>query len=328
MLRVPGSRNGKSHGLVCVALAGWVLASAGAPAMGEMLFVTSQPSTSPGILRVDTSTNVVTTVFHTTGRPDSLIFDTHGNLVYTTVDQNPSVNILNLSTGSSRVIAGGFTQARDMTLEPGGSSVLVSDFLGNRIDRVNLNTGVKSVLANVSRPDGITYDNAGHVFAVINRSGPNQSVVQLDPTTGSIIKSLNLSSLTNNGDGITFDPFTGRLWVGFNDGPGGVIEIPTSLTGATVFSSRGTTFADGLEADGQGHIFIANVFSNPERVAEFDITSGVFTQLTSVVAIDDLAPIVGLGAPVPEPGSLALFGLGVGGLAAYRCWRAGRLFRR
>jgi sugar lactone lactonase YvrE len=318
----PRLRGGTRRALVCLALAGLVLASAADRARGELLFVSSQASSSLGIQLVDTSTNTVRTVLSTTAAPDSLIFDTSGNIVYTTVGSGSSLSSFNPTTGANHVIATGFSQARDIALEPGGASVLVGDFLANQIDRVNLSTGVKTVLANVTRPDGVTYDNKGDLFAVINRGGPNQSVVQLNPTTGQIIKSLSLSGMTNNADGITFDPSTGNLWVGFNDGPGGVIEISTSLTGATLFSSGGTTFADGVEADGQGHLFIANVFSNPTRIAEFDISSGRFTQLTPVAAIDDLAPITGLGAPpVPEPSSLTIVCLLVGGLAVHRCWR-------
>jgi hypothetical protein len=301
---------------ITMLVAALFVAGAGGLARGDLIYATSQAS-SPAILLVNTSTNATSVVLHTASAPDTLIFDTHGNIVYTTVGSNSAVNVFDPSTGVNHVLATGFAQARDLALEPGGSSVLVSDFLGNEIDRVNLNTGAMTVLANVTRPDGITYDNSGDLFAVINRSGPNQSIVQINPTTGSIIKTLSLSGITNNADGITFDPFTGNLWVGYNDGSGGVIEIPTSLSGATVFSSGGTTFADGLEADGQGHLFIANVFSNPSQIAEFNITTGAFTQLTPVAAIDDLAPIVGPGSPVPEPSTFslavtgALVGLGI-----------------
>jgi sugar lactone lactonase YvrE len=294
------------------------------PAFGEFLDVTSLFGKQ--LLQVDTSTNTTTVLTNTQGNPDSLIFDGQGNIVYTQVLQGQVV-VFNPGTHTNTVIASGFPQPRDLALEPGGHSVLLTDFFANKIFRIDLNSHATTVVAGgagVANPDGITYDNAGHLFAVVNRGSANQSVVQIDPTSGAILNSRNISNITINGDGITFDQFTQNLWVAYNFGNGGgVIELPTSLASATAFPSFGSTLGDGVEADGNGHLFIANVAQS--NIAEYDIASGSYTQLTSVFSIDDLAPLSGLGAkPTPEPASVMLLGLGALGLVGY-CWLRTRL---
>jgi sugar lactone lactonase YvrE len=287
----------------------------------DILFATEV--TNNKIVRVDTSTNTVTTVLTTTpagpaGGPDSLIFDTSGNIIYSQV-MNNQVRIFNPKTLTDSQLAAGFAQPRDLTLEPGGASILVSDFIGGAIDRVNLTTHAVSTLASGASPDGTTYDNAGNLFAVVNRS----FLVQLSPTTGALIKFIALP--TNQADGLTFDPVTGALWVADENFPlGGVIEVPTSLSGATEFPGGGGGF-DGVESNGQGLLFLAQFFGAPSggQIYQFDVNTHTFTGLTLVPGLDDLAPLIGNGAPpvaVPEPSSLGVFGSGVVGLFGY-AWR-------
>jgi hypothetical protein len=65
---------------------------------------------------------------------------------------------------------------------------------------------------------------------------------------------------------------------------------------------------DGLESDGAGNIVIADVGS--QHIANYNITTGVSSNLIVASGIDDIAPVAGLGAPppVPEPASLTLLG--------------------
>ena len=248
-------------------------------------------SVSPyGIQKVDLATNTVTTILETAGEPDSLIFDGSGDIIYTLISSG-QVGLFNLSSGANLIIASGLGSPQDIALEPGGNSVLVSDFSNNRIERIDLNShAITTLAANIFQPRGLTYDQSGHLFAVSSQS---TSLLQIDPNSGSILKTI---ALQPKGiiDGITFDPVTGALWVA--DNGGGLIEVSNYLGSAQVhpeFSSPvGNNGFDGVESDGHGGIYCANF---GQRIFKYDIGSNTFTSLTSV-NIDDLAPVTGSGS--------------------------------
>jgi sugar lactone lactonase YvrE len=289
------------------------LAVVGLPrlASAEVLFV-SALSGSPGVFRVDTSTNTVTPV--TTGTPaDSLLFDPSGRIIYSAVF-NGSVQRFDPQTNTTSTLASGFKVPLDLALEPGGGSVLVSDRTANTITRINLTTLATSTLATGHDYEGIIYDSSGRLFASVH--DVNQ-IWQLDPVTGAKLN----SSPTITGaslDGLTFDRFTGDLFVsGFNNF---IYQVPTSL--ASVTAIAGIPNADGLTSDGAGNIFVV---SNDNRLFQFNIGTGTVTPLTPVPGVDGVAPLSGLGAPpaIPEPSTLTLLALGTLGVTA-SVWRRKR----
>ena len=143
--------------------------------------------------------------------------------------------------------------------------------------------------------NGIAYDGSGNLFAVVNGR-----VDQLNPTTGAIIQ----VGTAPASDGLTWDPFTGHLF-GAN---GGCIEEISTTTLAGIACRGSFAFVDGLESDGVGNILIADVGSG--HIANYNITTGVSSNLIVASGLDDIAPVAGLGAPppVPEPASLTLLG--------------------
>jgi DNA-binding beta-propeller fold protein YncE len=308
--RPPGrKRPAARHRSIALApLAALALALVPRPALGATLYATSLDNQK--IVQVDTTTNTVTTVQSLSFQPDSLIFSNPTTIVFTGIS-NGTLDQLDLTTHTVTQLASGLNGPRDVTLEPGGNTVLVSDSNNDRIERVNLTTHAVSLLASGFFPDGITYDNAGHLFVVDDRG----LVLQLDPTTGATINSIRLP--TNNADGITYDSFTGKLWV--TDFNGGVISVDTGLTTTQEFGSPFGSGQDGIEGDGNGTLFVA---SRDFHVYEFSILGHTWKQDTFVSGLDDLAPVVGLGSPqtAPEPASLTLLGLGVVSLAGYS-WR-------
>jgi DNA-binding beta-propeller fold protein YncE len=299
-----------SFALVPVLLAAW----SAAPAQAAIIFATELKNNGGELVRVDTSTNTVTTVGNVSG-PDSLIFDTNGNIVYSQVFIG-QVSTFNPNTMTNTVLATGLSIPQDLALEPSGNTVLISDTGNARVLRQSLSGGPFSVLASgLVGPVGITYDNTGKLFLLT--SGDNK-IRQLDPTTGATLNSLTLPG--SGLDGLTFDPVTGNLWAAEG---GNLIEIPTNLSTSTVHTPIGYTGStDGLESDGMGHIFLASPVD--QHIWQYNIVGNTATQLTLVPTLDDVAPLVGLGAgggTVPEPTSLALFGLGTVALA---CWRLRR----
>jgi DNA-binding beta-propeller fold protein YncE len=145
---------------------------------------------------------------------------------------------------------------------------------------------------------GLAFDGNGNLFAMLN--GTTNYIVKLDPVTGAVVGSLVTPAY---GDGLTFDPFSGELWSA--GGSGLLFAIKTDLSSLQQFS--GPCFRwDGVVADGKGNIDIAGAGCN--NMYQFNIASSTFTKLADTPGIDDLAPLVGLGAPpaVPEPSTLFL----------------------
>jgi sugar lactone lactonase YvrE len=283
-------------------------------ASAAVLFATAS-SGSPGIFRVDTSTNTITPV--TTGTfADGLVFDSSGRIIYTALN-NGDVRRFDPNTNNTTILASGFNTVLDITLEPGGNSVLVTDRNAGTITRINLTTLAKSTLpsAVVQDYEGITYDNSGHLFVNVPNLG---QIWQLDPTTGAKLN----SSPTISGaflDGLAFDSVTGALFAGGENG--NIYQVSTSLASVTPIS--GIPSADGLTSDSAGNIFVASLNN---RIFQYNIGTGTITPLTPVSGLDDLAPASGLGAPpttVPEPATLTLFALGTLGVTG-SVWRRKR----
>jgi RHS repeat-associated protein len=261
------------------------------PLGATTLYVTS--GNPNGIQKVDLATNTVTNVLATSPGVDSLIFDKSGRLIYTLFG-TAQVGIYDPQTGSNTLISSGlFTSGiRDIALNPDGNSALVIDYTNNAIDRVDLTTdAVNTFASGISVPLGIAYDQKGNLF--IDSAGLD-SLLQLD-TTGAILQTIPLHS-NGRPDGMTFDPYTGALWIA--DNSGGLIEVSNYLTSPQVREFVSplpvTGIFDGISSDGLGHLFFAELDS---RVDNYDIASNKFTALTSVF-LDDVAPLIGPGSPL------------------------------
>jgi DNA-binding beta-propeller fold protein YncE len=302
--------------LTGIAAALALLLGGAAQARAEMLYATSQLGSQIGIWKVDTAANTSSLLFRTQQVPDSLIFTTDGNILYSALDVG-QVRLFNTTTHVDRLVASGLGVPLDLALDPGGKSVLVSNIDGS-ISRINLTTlavGTRNFPGN--NPEGITYDNQGRLFANLGTRAAGGSILaQLNPSDASILKEkTGLSGL----DGLTFDSFTGKLYA--TDELNDRIDVidPNTLA-VTVLSNSHIPVPDGIESDGRGNLYIAAFNAN---VYTYDLTTGTLTKGPSVPGLDDLAPLAGLGAPpVPEPASLTL--LSIGGIALVMGWRLHR----
>ncbi len=296
-----------------------VLSLAGA-ARADLVYASSLDGNR--IVSVDLATNAVTTVANVAG-PDSLLFDEQGRIIYTAYFAG-QVRRFDPKTGTDTLLAGGLNRPVDIALEPGEKSLLVVQQFGKRIDRLQLATNQLSPLVPVTGPfpGGITYDDAGRLFAITSNNG---LLAQLDPATGLTRQSTTTPPAL---DGLTYDPFSHLLYAA-SQGLNAIYSFdPNSLVSGAKFVVR-VPGPDGLSADGNGNLLIAA--RGDFRLYNYDLNNGKLTAGPSVFGIDDTAPASGLGArpvnpAVPEPASVALLGLGLCVLAGAR--RLGRLSKR
>jgi hypothetical protein len=306
------TRSGVLLGLAALALAVVPPASA-----NQVFYYTNfgGSNSQPGsIQQVDVTTNTDTTLVGGLNTPDSLIFGSPTSIIFSQVNTG-TVNRVNTNGTGNTVIASGLNSPEDMALDPGGQSVVVSDSRNNRVIRINLTTNAVTTLATFSsNVRGIAYDASGRLFVNVDPSQSSGTIVELDPLTGAVINSFNLPKA---GDGLTFDPTTGALWTSTINNSG-VIQIADNLSSATLFNCTlfNNTICgayDGLEADGNGNLDLANVNG---YIDQYNIATGTFSFITNAPGIDDLAPVIGLGSPgppmpTPEPASALLVATGV-----------------
>jgi len=288
-------------------------------ASAEDLYATSISGSK--INKVDTNTQAVTTLVNTPSAADSLVFDSAGRIIYTQL-YTGELRRYDPFTSTDTLIATGFIEPADLALEPGGNTVLVSEYLGGKIDRVDLTTdAVTTLLSPGGTPEGLIYDASGRLFANLgNRFGgpTGKYVAQIDPVTGAILAT---SSGMDSLDGLTFDPFTGMLFASslFSNG---VVEIdPNNLNSVSTHFFGSLNLPDGITSDGAGNIWIAS--AGDSHIYQYNLGANTLTQNAFVTGLDDLAPASGLGSfhSTPEPGSVTLLlaaGLAVCGLSRRR----------
>ena len=117
------------------------------------LFATSRDNHQ--LLQADIGTKRLAVLRMTADTPDSVVVTAQGRLIY----DEPVVNelrCLDPTANTDTLLAGfdnGINSPQDLLLEPGGTSVLVSNFTGAALTRTNLTTGATSVLAKIASPE-------------------------------------------------------------------------------------------------------------------------------------------------------------------------------
>jgi streptogramin lyase len=280
--------------LLCAA----VVISAVPQSWSQNLYATSEAAQQ--LVEVNMATGAVTVLFNTISTPDSVIVDATGRLIYTT-QKIGTVSVFDPSTGTNSVIVNGLSYPRDLIFDPGATTLLVSNFNKGELDRVNLVTGTLTpLLKGQGTIDGLTYDPAGDLFAVVNH---HTQIIQINPNTGAILKTLTVVTNHTVGyyglDGLTYDPYTKQLWAtDVGVGANCLVEIPTDLSTFTFFQVGNMATPDGLVSDGQGNLYIG---VNLARVYEYNIPSDTITKQVKVKNVDDVA-LVPAGQDVrPKP---------------------------
>ncbi len=242
------------------------------------------------LVNVNLTTNTVTTIKNTTGFPDSMVYDALGRIIYDEADTN-TVHRYDPATSTDIIIADdtkGINIPADLALSPDGSYLLVSNFGAQTITKTLLTAGFPTtVLVNAMGPEGLAFDASGRLYALIGYGTADSRLVELNPSTGAILRSSIAFDPTFSLDGLTFDPFSGLLYA-------------TSMGGNALYSINPATLAatkigtipspDGVITDSHGTLYIAA--RGDFRVYSYTIATATVTALTPVPGIDDLGAVI------------------------------------
>jgi len=234
----------------------WV--SAASASWAQQLYIANEFQEQLQLL--DLSSGQLTTLYNIGARPDDLILNASGQLIYS-VPKAGVVNLYDPVAQTNSLLVTGVDGARDLVIEPGGTSMLIAIYpLSGQIVRFNFLTGATTVLRKkLGTVDGLAYDANGNLFAVANHN----TIQQIDPVTGATLNTLVLEPHhgVNGGDGMTYDPYTGELWATHDGSTGsGVLEIATDLSTFTFYNFTGQMNApDGIKSDGQGNLYIGAI---------------------------------------------------------------------
>ena len=291
-----------------------VVSAGSGRAVATVLYATSIAGSQ--IDKVDTVANTVTTYLTTPSAADSIMFDSSQNVIYTEVTAG-EVMRYDPNTFTNTVLASGLNGPADIVLEPGGNTMLVSEFYGGNIDRINLTTlTTTTLLSPGDNPEGLAYDGTRLFANLGSRYGgaTGKYVAQIDPVTGAILAT---SPGLNDLDGLTYDSYTGLLYASSYLGNTIYSIDPNNLSIVhdVAASLGGIPGPDGITSDGVGDLFIAS--SGDSHVYQLNLLTHVLTQENYVYGLDDLAPASGSGS-IPEPATFALLGSALLGLGVVR----------
>jgi hypothetical protein len=269
----------------------------------QMFYATSEPGEQIDL--VDFTAGTVTDIYDVGDRTDSVLVNAQGQLIYTATAMG-TLQMFDPQTGQNTVLANfGAGGPRDLVFDPGGGSVLVALYVFSKIARYDLASGTTTIFPAKelgTSLDGLAYDPAGNLYAVVSRN----TICQLDPNTGAILQTVVLEPHyeTNGGDGLVYDTYTKNLWSAHDGTIGdGLIELPLTestppILGTPIFLQTGNIHVpDGVISDGQGNLYIGEGL---QFLTQYSIPSDTIVKRLLVDGIDS-------EAFVPSPSSPGQF---------------------
>src|SRR5271165_542755 len=267
------------------------------------IFVTATERENQKLVKVDLTPPYtpasVTTIFNTKDVPDSLVLDQQQRLIYSLPNSN-EIRRVNPDGTSDILVADatvGINNPQDMILGPNGNFLLVSDYLGNRIIKVDLTMAFPNgtTFATITHPNGLVFDSAGRLFVNAGFDTMTAGIFELNPANGLIIHSSMPFDPANEPDGLAFDPSNpGKLFAtssGTINGSNAIYVIDENTLLAVKIAT--VPEPDGIISDFHGTLYIASRSGFVYSVVE---ATGATTQLTPVPTIDDMG-IVPAQAP-------------------------------
>jgi streptogramin lyase len=257
----------------------------------QLFYSASEPTQQIDL--VNFTTGAVTNLHKVGSRPDSILVR-NGKILYT-VSPRGTLEQFDPTTKTNKILAtfpnGG---PRDMVYEPGRNSILIALYTTARLARYNFNTGSVTVFPTTkigSSVDGLAYDPAGNLYAVVSHN----TICQLNPNTGAILQTLVLEphNKVNGGDGLLYDNFTHNLWTAHDGTKGnGLIQIPLTATkpprlGSPIFRQTGKIHVpDGIISDGVGNLYIGEGL---QYLTQYSIAKDAIIKRVLVKGIDSPA---------------------------------------
>jgi len=260
------------------------------PSNAQMFYSSSEPTQELDLVNFNTGT--VSKIYDVGNRPDSIVVNPQGQLLYT-VPPLGTLQMYDPQTQANTVLANfGTGGPRDIVFEPGGKTLLIALYSTARLARYDLTTGAVTVFPSQKLGDaldGLAYDPAGNLFAVVSHN----TVCQIDPQTGAILQTLTLEphNATDGGDGMLYDPFTKNLWLAHNSSTtgDGLIEIPLTaanppILGTPILLQSGNLHVpDGIISDGNGNLYIGEGL---QFLTQYNIPGDEIRKRVAVPGID------------------------------------------
>jgi hypothetical protein len=235
--------------------------------------------------------------------PDSLIFDHQGNMLVSNTDVG-TISKVNATTGQvivPNINSTNLGLVADLALDPLSDtvwSIVYDASTALSIATTDPATGIVTPKNPdlIARVGGIAFNGSGSRLFVSSHNG---LIDEIQPSTGHVLRSINVGG---NPDGMTYDPSSGHVFV--STCGGGLCEIDIGTDAAPTLANVMVyhVSSDGIAADGQGNIFLVQ---GPCCLLELAHGAGGAINLTTVASnipsADDVAPVIGAGAPPPPP---------------------------
>jgi len=224
----------------------------------------------------------------TTGsKPDGVILGPYQQIIYA-LSGAGTVHTLNPYTRIDTTLASGLTTPTDLVMEPGCKTILVSDIGVNKLYRITLSTHAVTTFYNgPDKIQGLTYDTSGNLFAVDNQLN---AIVQIDPTSGSILNQTSAGTPLTSLEGLTYDAYTGQLFATSNSGQV-LYQVTTDLSTITTISFTAEPVLHGIISDNNGNLYVVGANGSSSFVLQYSVITGTEQTLNNVPGLEDIVQI-------------------------------------
>ncbi len=237
----------------------------------DQLLVTDSGSPSV-IAAVNPHTHVKTVLGTGYNAPSDIELSADGLHAYVT--ENPGtllrVSLSNLNRAAATVVASGLNGVDQLALDEAHGFAYVAEFTGGRVQRINLTTGVKTVVATVASPRGVLITSDGRFLYVSSDAG---AITRFDFATNTNV--------------VIASALSGPRHLTFADAGHSAILFPTGSAAGNIFKADLTATPAVVTAIAGpapfGSYSVAVLSSNQllivsgAVVSEVDLTASVFS---------------------------------------------------